>query len=53
MEATYDITKGRKTGEVVKLNAKTALVRIANLTDSRTIKRHLKKHRVELSGAEA
>jgi len=64
MEAEFSTTKGRKTGEIIKSNAKTVWVRLKykmkiNLTDNekpifknreRIIKRHKAKHNVIIIG---
>ena len=61
MDAKFNISKGRQTGEVVKKNTKTVWVRFnykKNIAEegadaifktfTATIKRHFKKHNVEL-----
>jgi hypothetical protein len=47
--ATFNIGNRRESGEVVKFNVKTILVKLKN---GKVIKRHLEKHNVYIEGEE-
>lgn len=48
--AEFDIGTGRSTGEILKVNEKTIIVRVNRAGKTIKIKRHIEKHRVAFLG---